>query len=190
MGSNAKMQKTSQVKQDVPAWVEDGGKFLVSEAKGLADTPFTPYTGNRVAELTGDQTSAFAKLRDLVNNAPNVGPQANATVAQGAMAPAQTVGPAERVVDEGGRLGAITDYPDPYMTAAAGPMQAAIRRIQEQADARPTRTLAIETLEQRHDNLERQPLGDDAETRWLLREWQKLAGDCLVLLSGGAPHGR
>lgn len=130
--SNSKMQKTQSQSTKLPGFVEEGGQLLVSKGTELANRPFEAYTGDRVADLTGDQTDAFAMLRNLVANAPNVGPAASGLVAQGAGAPTQSIGPAERVVDEGGRLGAISDYTNPHIDAALAP---ALRRIQEQADA-------------------------------------------------------
>lgn len=144
----------------VPEWVEEGGKYLISQGRELAERPFEAYTGDRVADLTGDQTNAFAMLRDMVANAPNVTPTALDTIQRGATAPASTItpvsqtgtintapvtqlAPIERLVDESGRLGAMSDYINPYIEASLTP---ALRRIQEQSDSQGKKIGSMATM--------------------------------------------
>lgn len=118
----------------VPGYVSDIGNTLADTASNVANKPFESYGGQRVAGFSGDQQSAFQQLRDLIANAPQVGGDAIQGAKDYAAAPGQNIG-TERVVDQGGRLGAISDYTDPYMKAADGPLQATLRKIQEASDA-------------------------------------------------------
>ncbi len=92
---------------------------------------YQPYTGERVAEFSPDQLTAFQRIRDLVAGAPQLSDEALTGVRGYAGAPAQTVG-TERVVDEGGRLGPMAAYVNPYVEAA---MEPALRKIDESAAA-------------------------------------------------------
>lgn len=124
-------EKKSETKTNIPQYVEDAGKLLVSKATDVAEKPFTPYTGDRFAGFTPDQQTAFQKIRDLASSAPGVGQEALGMIRNYGNAPAQNVS-TERVVDEKGRLGAISDYFNPYVDNA---LQPALRKIMEAADA-------------------------------------------------------
>lgn len=155
--------KTTTV-QKVPDYIEEGGKEVIRRSQALADKPYESYTGNRVADFSGDQMSAFQQLRDLISNAPQVGGEALAGARTYASAPAQSIS-TERIVDEGGQLGAIDDYLNPYVENALTP---ALRRIQEQSDAQRKRIAAGATAggafgDARHGILEAQ-LGRDTST--------------------------
>lgn len=126
-------KSTSTQKTTYPEWANQAGQLLVTKGTEMVNKPFENYSGERVADLTGDQNDAFAQLRTLISNAPNLGPTVQANMGAYANAPAQQIS-TERVVDQGGQLGAIADYTNPAMTAADGPAQAAIRRIMEAAD--------------------------------------------------------
>lgn len=129
MCKNTKATDTTKV--DVPEYVEAGGQKLINKASGLSDKPFVAYTGDRVADFTPDQMTAFQKLRDIIGSAPNVLGESLQGARDYANAPAQKIG-TERIVDEGGQLGAISDYFNPHVDAA---LQPAIRKIMEAADA-------------------------------------------------------
>lgn len=125
-----KEQKTRQTGTQttaIPSWLEAASKSLAEKTQTAADKPFEAYTGDRVADLTPDQQTAFQQLRSFVS-----GGETPDALRRAMSAPAQTVG-TERVVDEGGRLGAIGDYLNPYVENALRP---ALTKIQEQADAR------------------------------------------------------
>lgn len=126
MGKSSKSTTTSEV----PGYVTQAGTELASKSSELLNKPFEAYTGDRVADFTADQQTAFQKLRDLISSAPQVGGDAIAGAQQYAAAPAQSIG-TERIVDEGGKLGAIGDYLNPYQNAVIDP---ALRKIQEQSD--------------------------------------------------------
>lgn len=126
-----KSKETTSSKVEIPEYVETGGKKLIADATKIADKPFAAYTGDRVADFTPDQLTAFQKIRDLVGSAPNVLNESLQGARGYANAPAQRIG-TERIVDEGGQLGAISDYFNPHVDAALSP---AIRKIMEAADA-------------------------------------------------------
>ena len=132
-------EKTSTT--SVPGFVQDASQKLISKAETLADKPFEPYTGERVAGLTADQQNAFQQLRDLIAGAPKVGADAVAGAQHYANAPAQSIS-TERVVDEGGKLGSIEDYLNPNNEQAKQP---ALRKIMEAADAQRKRIGASAT---------------------------------------------
>lgn len=119
------VSQTSKTK--LPGFVEDAGKLLVSKGTDVAEKPFVGYDGQRVADFTGDQNTAFQQIRDLVSGAPGLTQEAMDGARNYASAPAQSVG-VERIVDEGGRLGAISDYMNPYVDKALEP---ALRKIME-----------------------------------------------------------
>lgn len=125
--------------QSIPAWLESAGQNVAAKATELTNKPFEAFTGDRVADLTGDQQTGFQKLRDMVSG----GDTPNA-IKSFMNAPASNVG-TERVVDEGGKLGAIADYVSPYAEAALNP---ALRKIQEQSDAQRKRISAGATSAQ------------------------------------------
>jgi hypothetical protein len=116
--------------RNMPAYIDTASKALVKKGTDVLEKPFEAYTAPRVADLTADQMSVFQKLRDLVSSSPIVMPQAQQNISNYTNAPAQNV-QTERVVDESGRLGAISDYMNPNLEAALAP---ALRKIQEAAD--------------------------------------------------------
>lgn len=126
MGKTSKEEKTTEV----PGYVTEAGTDLAAKASDLLSKPYEAYTGDRVAGFTADQQSAFQKLRDLISGAPQIGEAAVTSTMNAASAPGQNI-QTERIVDEGGKLGAIGDYLNPYQASVVDP---ALRKIQEQAD--------------------------------------------------------
>jgi len=49
-----------------PAWLQAQQQDFLSRANALSNQPFTPYTGQLVQGLTGDQTAARQMLRDRI----------------------------------------------------------------------------------------------------------------------------
>ncbi len=127
MCKESETKKNTVQTSPIPTWLEDASKTLTEKSAAQAEKPFEAFTGDRVADLTPDQTNAFQLLRDFIS-----GGRPQAAAKQYGEAPAPEIG-TERVVDEGGRLGAIKDYLNPYVENALTP---ALARIQEQADAR------------------------------------------------------
>ncbi len=121
--------KTESV-SEVPEYVTEGSKLLLNKSKDLSSREFQPYTGDRVANLTDQQKGVFQLLNTQQANYPGIQDEALGNIRKSADAPAQTVG-TERVVDEGGRLGGIQDYLNPY---TGGVLDDTIKRIQDAAD--------------------------------------------------------
>jgi hypothetical protein len=122
-------EKKSQQTAAVPDYVTTGSKQAIGQASSVASKPYQAYKGQRVADFTADQQSAFQKIRDLFT-----GGGIDVTGATDyAKAPAQQIG-TERIVDEGGKLGAINDYINPYREQAIQPAIQAI--LDQQAEAR------------------------------------------------------
>src|SRR5262245_34342725 len=108
MGGGGKKTSRSTQSVEYPDWINNAGQLLVSKGEDLVNRPFESYTGNRVAGFSGDQTNAFQQVRDLIGNAPQIGPEVQDNLRQFASAPAQNVS-TERVVDTNGRLGSFGD---------------------------------------------------------------------------------
>ena len=126
-GEDEQKQSTTT---SVPDYVESGSKLAVNKATDLVKTPYKPYTGDRVADFNADQQSGFDAVRGLVTTNPGA-----VGASQYAAAPAQNIS-TERVVDESGKLGAISEYFNPYVDQA---LQPALRKIMEAADAQRKR---------------------------------------------------
>lgn len=119
----------SSEKSSIPGYLQEAGKNVIGKAESFYDKPYDAYSGQRQAGFTGDQQSAFQGLRDYVGGG---GTQALADEGTGMMrqagnAPGSQVS-TERVVDENGRLGAFSDYFNPYVNQV---LQPALRQIDE-----------------------------------------------------------
>lgn len=121
-------EESSTQKEVLPDYVKNASQNLISKSTQLAEKPYTPYTADRVADFSGDQSNAFQLIRNLFSNGGSAGVQAAQKYGQAAAPTIST----ERIVDEDGKLGAINDYVNPNAEAALVP---ALRKIQEQADA-------------------------------------------------------
>lgn len=51
-----------------PQWVTNAGQALYSKATALADQPYTPYQGPRIAGFTGEENQAFDMAKGNVGN--------------------------------------------------------------------------------------------------------------------------
>lgn len=116
---------TSTTEMKLPKWVEEAGKETYGKAKSFYSEGYQPYTGGeRVAGFTPGQQNVFAQTRAYQR--PDVTGEVLDLNRRGA-APISS----ERIVDEGGRLGSIDDYMNPYREQALEP---ALRRIQQASD--------------------------------------------------------
>lgn len=52
--------------QKAPQWLRKSSKRLATFGENLAQTPYTPYTGDRVAGFTPDTLAAFQQVRDNI----------------------------------------------------------------------------------------------------------------------------
>lgn len=128
---DSEQTQTSETK--LPAYIDDGARDLVKKARALSEKPYGSYEGERVADFTADQNTAFQRIRDLISGAPQVGGEAAAGARRYASAPAQDI-TTERIIDETGRLGSMNDYINPNVEAALAP---ALKKIMEaSADAK------------------------------------------------------
>jgi hypothetical protein len=101
----------------LPDYVKDASQTAIGAAQDKVKAPVEGYTGDRVAGFSGDQTDAFAKLRSyLFGGQPDTTQESLGMARQAATAPAQSIG-TERIVDQGGRLGAMADYTNPHEDA-------------------------------------------------------------------------
>jgi hypothetical protein len=123
-------QETTE-KTELPGWLNQASKSLVQQAYELGSRAFVPYEGDRVAEFTPDQQTGFQAVRDMISGAPDVLPSALSMAQAYADAPAQQISDFGRIIDENGKLGAISDYMSPYISGVLDP---AIRKITEAAD--------------------------------------------------------
>lgn len=140
MGGSSTTRQVSETK--LPKWLEAAGPEVYGYAKGFYNTPYQPYTGQRVADFSADQNAAFGGVRDYISGfTDNTGANIAAVNSYGS-APAQQVG-TERVVDESGRLGAISDYINPFISGSLAP---AIRDIETSASRERNRVGGMATM--------------------------------------------
>lgn len=71
-GGGGKTQTITQ-KSDPPAWAVPYFQDAVQRAQGIADTPYTPYTGQLVADLTPDQLASQQMIRGMAYGPSAVG---------------------------------------------------------------------------------------------------------------------
>tara|TARA_R110000824_G_scaffold3094_6_gene14148 strand:+ start:783 stop:1655 length:873 start_codon:yes stop_codon:yes gene_type:complete len=53
----------------IPEWVSQGGQELFGQASHLAQQPFAPYGGARVADFTADELTGFGNTRSMAADA-------------------------------------------------------------------------------------------------------------------------
>lgn len=128
MADGGPSQTTSS---NIPQWVTDAGKDIYGKAKTFYESGYTPYSGQRVADLSGDQTAAFNAMRDYFAGGGSSGMNQEAAnlFRASANAPAQNIS-TERVIDTNGRLGDMSAYINPNVDAT---LQPTIRSILENA---------------------------------------------------------
>lgn len=145
----AMCQSESTSKTSYPKWVTKGGKDAFKNIEDFSNKSANKYKGDRVAPLTSSQTMGIDALGDYYANGPDpnvygdvssifsgiankgVDSEARNLVSTAASAGPQSVS-TERVVDENGRLGAISDYMNPYLDQVLNP---ALRAVDEGAAA-------------------------------------------------------
>ena len=59
--------ETKTSTQGLPAWMQPSAERFLSRAESLSNAPYTPYTGEGVAGLNGDQATAFNLVRQQAN---------------------------------------------------------------------------------------------------------------------------
>ncbi len=58
--------------QSIPGWLQTAGQQYLQQAGNVASTPYTPYTGQRVAGLTPLQRSSIQGFGDLAGGTPSL----------------------------------------------------------------------------------------------------------------------
>lgn len=76
MGKKKNTETTTNV-VNVPSWLDDKNKALISRVDQLSQAPYEAYTGERVAGFTPDQLAAFNLVRSGGTDAANRGMVAN-----------------------------------------------------------------------------------------------------------------
>ena len=154
---------TQQVTSGPTGDIQNIGRNIAKEAEKMSHMNFMPYTGERVAGMSSQQQDALNRIQGLAQNQPmkQVWPQAQQMIEGSTAGPiliddisvdpttyqaagispvtpmqaAQTADPG-RVVDEGGALGAVSDYTNPYVDNV---LQNTIDRLDEQASVNRNR---------------------------------------------------
>lgn len=62
---------TSTVTSSIPPWLESYGQGYLQNAASVAQRPYTPYTGQRVADLSPTQNFAIQGIGDLASGTPS-----------------------------------------------------------------------------------------------------------------------
>ena len=61
---NTPSATTTVSNTSLPTWVSEGGEKLFNQAAAIAQNPFQPYTGQRVADFSADTQNAFTGIRN------------------------------------------------------------------------------------------------------------------------------
>jgi hypothetical protein len=126
-GSNSTSTSTTKV----DPMTAQAKKFALGRAFDIANQSFPSYDWkSRVAGFNQNQNNAFGGIANWAQQPsdPNYG-YAQQTAHDYGAAPAQNIS-TQRLVDESGQLGKISDYMNPYLSQALSP---AIRDIQNNA---------------------------------------------------------
>jgi len=96
---------TTTQTQGPPEWLQNYGRDYLGMAGQIAQTPYTPYGGQRVADLTGAQTRGIDFLDSLIGGNSNLGnsqAMLDETLSGGGMNP-YLGGMSDRIVGDAGR---------------------------------------------------------------------------------------
>lgn len=118
--------QTTKQEMSIPGWLEKGAKSTFKSADKFYDKNYKPFQGERVANFNPAQNNAFNAISTWA------APGGGADQAMGMTRDAITGMETGRIVDEDGRLGAISDYVNPYVGNAINP---AIRDIERASAA-------------------------------------------------------
>lgn len=141
MGNDQELKGTQST--TYPSWYTDMQKKVAGAAEGIFKSPSAPYTGQLVAPMSSQTTGAIGELNNLHAPTPSN----------------------ERIVDENGKLGAISDYTNPFTDAA---LQPALREIQKNSDKERSRISSMRMPgggygDARHGVLEAENYGKTAQ---------------------------
>lgn len=112
---------TAKTKYSMAPWLKGPTTAISGKVSSMVDKKFEPFTGDLTAGMTGTQTDALQKLKDMLSN--------------GSMNPM-------RVIDDvpgasGGPAGSTKDYMDPFLDEVLAPVLRNINtsRMQSNMDA-------------------------------------------------------
>ena len=157
MGADRMVTKGRQT-TTYPDWYQQAGQNAVTQASEFYGRPFSPYTGQRVAGMDPMTTGALGDLQAIEAPSMDMGQLDEI----GALW--RSLQNPERVVDENGRLGAISDYTNPNVQATLNPALRAIdeRVAQERMRVGNLRTNSGAYGDYRHGALEANLAGEHA----------------------------
>lgn len=123
-----KMEETGKktTENSLPDWINSAAKTNVNSALELSQRPFTAYSGERVADLSPDQSTAFGTLRNLAATPNKYTGNIESLYSTFAGAPASTVSTSRLIdnlpsMDGSGPAGSIQDYMNPFIDATLAP---------------------------------------------------------------------
>lgn len=68
-GSAAPPANTTQVQtKEIPTWAQPSAINLLNRGESLSNTPFEAYGGQKVADMTGQQTTALGQIQNTAQN--------------------------------------------------------------------------------------------------------------------------
>ncbi len=119
--SQSLINSASAAQSDIDPMLRDQANSNLDWLTNARENGYTPYEGPRVAADTWPQANARSQFSNMSNDEVNKFINQGYQYVQAAgNAPAQHVG-TERVVDQGGQLGAISDYTSPYINQVLKP---------------------------------------------------------------------
>jgi hypothetical protein len=120
-------KSTSSTSNGIPSWVQQGSKDVWGRAQTVNSRPYEGYTGQRVADLTPNETDAYSTVRAALGSPTNFG-QANSMTQQGV---AGLGGMASDYASKAGDpYASVQSYMDPYLGGVLDPV---LRNIREQS---------------------------------------------------------
>lgn len=101
---------SSETSYELPKAVKRSNAAITNKAMSALNKPFTPYTGDRVADMSGTQTDVMSQLKNILGFGGTGGSMQ-----------------LPRLIDNvpgasGGPAGSTQDYMDPFLEQVLGPM--------------------------------------------------------------------
>lgn len=142
---DSKESKRVETTTTLPGYLKSASEWNVNNVKNMAATPYQAYDGQRVADFTGDQNTAFDMIRQLAGaDNPYLG-DIESLFKQYGSAPAQQLD-TPSILGGGydARAGSLSDYMNPYIDAVLNPQIRAIERTGQQARNRNATAATME----------------------------------------------
>lgn len=68
-GKSKSQTQTQQTSNNIPDWLSNAGEYAVQRATDLSNKPYTPFTGQIVADTPADTQQAYQQVRNLQGQA-------------------------------------------------------------------------------------------------------------------------